>query len=237
MQSLKAYVITLALNSISITASQNCIASAKSNTKLAPVMTVNAVTADEAQPMLKQEKLKWTYPSSGSRLDIATGLKLSAYPTVNLNARIACALSHYFLWQVSVDSKEPILILEHDAFFIKNPPIEEILDSKYGCIGLNSPIGATRRASIYDAHVKNAKTSGKKFIRPPIVDKYMIPQGLAGNSAYIIKPRFAKSAIAAVKEHGVWPNDALLNQQMFSDLGITTTYYTKVQRTRSTTSS
>jgi GR25 family glycosyltransferase involved in LPS biosynthesis len=236
MQSLKSYVITLVLNQTSVAASENCIASARSNTKLDPVKTMVAVTDTEAQAKLKAEKLRWTYPSQGERLDIPTGLKLSAYPTVNLNARIACAMSHYFLWQVSVESNEPILILEHDAFFVKNPPIEEILDSKYGCIGLNSPIGATRRASIYDAKVRGAKDSGQKFMRPPVVDNYMVPQGLAGNSSYIIKPEFAKKAIATVKEHGVWPNDALLNQQLFSDLGITTTYYTKVQGTRSTTS-
>ena len=63
----------------------------------------------------------------------------------------------------------------------------------------------------------------------------MIPQGLAGNSAYIIKPWAAKKVIQEVKEIGAWPNDALLCYQNFSFLAVTKKYYTRVQGLPSTT--
>ena len=62
-----------------------------------------------------------------------------------------------------------------------------------------------------------------------------MPQGLAGNSAYIIKPAGAKSILDAAREHGLWPNDALMCKQIISNLGVTKTYYTRVQGLPSTT--
>jgi hypothetical protein len=64
-----------------------------------------------------------------------------------------------------------------------------------------------------------------------------VAQGIAGNSAYIIKPWAAKELIEKVYEYGMWPNDAIMCQQIVPWLGVTKLYYTKVQGLRSTTSS
>jgi GR25 family glycosyltransferase involved in LPS biosynthesis len=69
-----------------------------------------------------------------------------------------------------------------------------------------------------------------------VIDDDKIPQGLAGNSAYIIKPEGARRLLELVKEYGLWPNDAIMCRQLISKLGITKTYYTKVQGLESTTS-
>ena len=71
----------------------------------------------------------------------------------------------------------------------------------------------------------------------PRIDVDMVPQGLAGNSAYIIKPWAAAEVIKRVKQLGAWPNDAMLCYQNFraNFLGVTKKYYTKVQGTPSTT--
>ena len=71
----------------------------------------------------------------------------------------------------------------------------------------------------------------------PRIDVDMVPQGLAGNSAYIIKPWAATEVIKRVKQLGAWPNDAMLCYQNFraNFLGVTKKYYTKVQGTPSTT--
>ena len=41
--------------------------------------------------------------------------------------------------------------------------------------------------------------------------------------------------IELVKEHGAWPNDALMCKQLIKSLGVTRTFYTKIQGIRSTT--
>ena len=69
----------------------------------------------------------------------------------------------------------------------------------------------------------------------PKIDHYDIPQGLAGNSAYIIKPSGASRMLELVKQHGLWPNDALMCRQLVPRLGVTKKFYTKVQGLRSTT--
>ena len=79
---------------------------------------------------------------------------------------------------------------------------------KAGILGLNSPIGATRKASVFH----NALFGKYGFHSVPSVDGLgddPLPQGLAGNSAYIIKPWAAKKLLDKVAEIGMWPNDAL----------------------------
>jgi len=69
----------------------------------------------------------------------------------------------------------------------------------------------------------------------PDIDEFNVPQGLAGNSAYIIKPAGANNLLNAVKEHGLWPNDAIMCKQLIPRLGVTKEYYTRVQGLPSTT--
>ena len=38
-----------------------------------------------------------------------------------------------------------------------------------------------------------------------------------------------------VKEHGLWPNDALMCRQLVPKLSVTKKFYTQIQGTRSTT--
>ena len=73
------------------------------------------------------------------------------------------------------------------------------------------------------------------FQRAPTIDDITVPQGLAGNSAYIIKPQGAKHMLNLVKEYGLWPNDALMCKQLVPNLYVTRKFFTTVQHTRSTT--
>ena len=76
----------------------------------------------------------------------------------------------------------------------------------------------------------------KKEIQPvPTIDEFNIPQGLAGNSAYIIKPSGAEKMIELVFKYGLWPNDALMCKQLVDKIGVTKTFYTRVQGLTSTT--
>ena len=51
--------------------------------------------------------------------DVCINLIGILYETKNQKARIACALSHYLLWEQCLMLDKPILILEHDSVFIK----------------------------------------------------------------------------------------------------------------------
>jgi len=103
-----------------------------------------------------------------------------------------------------------------------------------GILGLNSPIGATRKASVF--HKELFCKYG--FHKIPSVDSLgddPLPQGLAGNSAYVIKPWAAKKLLDKVSEIGMWPNDALMCKQFFPWMQVCWPYYTVVQGTSSST--
>ncbi len=197
------------------------------------VKKFKAYTPKETDLELKRFKIKWNYPWNEAEVDFQTGLVKRPYVTKNPRARIACALSHYNLWALCAQSDEPFLILEQDAMFIRKLKYADILTSNFGVVGINDPIGATRKAAQLDAMIQH----DQREIQPiPPLDQITTPQGLAGNSAYIIKPWAAKKLIEGVKEYGLWPNDAFMCKQLFSFLGLTRTYYTRVQGLISTTS-
>ena len=141
---MKALVITLEGNSVSEKAAEVCIASHKKFKMEFPIEKTKATTPEEVESQFKSLPFKWTYPWDTARVDIKSGLKLTPYTTADKNKRIACFLSHYHLWKRCVDENEPLLILEHDAIFIR-PMLnyQYTIDSNYGIIGINNPIGAT----------------------------------------------------------------------------------------------
>lgn len=225
---MKAYIITLKDNETSINAALRCKHSAN-----IPIERFEAFTPRDVPAKMMEEKLTWTYPWDTPKHDFATGLYLSPYRTQQKAARIACFLSHYELWKTCAHSEQPLMILEHDAIFTQ--PFDEtaIMKAKCDIIGINDPRGATRKAMDFHEKIQQRPQS----VQPvPRIDKPEVPQGLAGNSAYIIKPSGAKKMLELVKEYGAWPNDAIMCYQLIQGLGVTKTYYTKVQGTRSTTS-
>lgn len=197
----------------------------------------NAVTPNEVDELMSGLRIEWKYPWTGEVNDIKSGLTLRAYQTADPKKRMACFLSHYCLWEKTIKSGEPMLILEHDAMFISKKPIpfDSILDSGFEIIGINEPFGATRLSQVFHENVQKEHFCKNDVVRAPLIDDIKIPQGIAGNSAYIITPKGAYTMIKLTKEHGAWPNDALMCRQLIFGLGVTKTYYTKTQRIKSTT--
>ena len=230
---MKSFIITVKGNEISEVAAAVCKKSHEQVGNQFDVETFDAITPDDVQDIMNLYNIKWTYPWDAPTLDMKTGLKLTPYKTYDKNKRIACFLSHYALWSESILLNEPIIVLEHDAVWTRKFNPTEVIESNFGVVGLNNPLYATRRADIFDLQIN----SRKETIQPiPRVDEEYVPQGLAGNSAYVIQPWAAKKIIDKVSEIGAWPNDAIMCKQLFPFLGVTKTYYTKVQRTQSTTS-
>ena len=223
-----AYIITLAGNNKSIAAAERC----KASTNI-PIKTFDAITEQFAPKLMRDLGISWNYPWKGEEYDLKAGLKKTAYPTKDPMKRVACFLSHYFLWKKCAEQDEPMLILEHDAIFVKPLEYQYILDAECEIAGINDPRGATRKSQEF--HEKIQQKHQRVQIAPTIDDP-TIPQGIAGNSAYIIKPSGAKKMLELVKEYGAWPNDALMCKQLIQCLCVTKEYYTRVQGIQSTTS-
>tara|TARA_X000001316_G_C915823_1_gene30240 strand:- start:83 stop:778 length:696 start_codon:yes stop_codon:yes gene_type:complete len=196
----------------------------------------DAVTPDNVDKVMKDNKVYWNYPWESEEIDFASGLIKKAYPTKDPKKRMACFMSHYLLWQRCIKDNVPIIIHEHDAIYYNDEPLplEDFEKSKYNIIGLNNPRGATRLSAVYDRVVQE---SIGKIVRAPIIDGDMVPQGIAGNSSYYMNPRGAREMVSLVEKYGAWPNDALMCRQLVGTLGQTKKYYTYVQGLQSTTSS
>jgi len=128
------------------------------------------------------------------------------------------------------------MVLEHDAEFIRDIDISVIMeDTKWGAVGLNDPRGNTRKGQLFHAKVA---ACGDGIHRVPIIDEPTeppFPMGLAGNSAYLIRPALAKKLLAEVQRIGMWPNDAVMCRQLFPELKVLYPYATYARKIISTT--
>ena len=229
---MKTFIISLVNNHDATVATRLLIESIKKTKSeleaiILPATTPKTITEDI--DAIGMTGIDWTYPVRPEQdgIDIKTGLKLTHYPTANSANRIACMVSHMRCWQKSIDLDETIVVLEHDALFTRQFKFSDLTKGfKGGIVGLNNPIGATRRAHVFDGQAK--KIIGLQGV--PNVDDWDVPQGLAGNSAYVITPKGAKKLLSKVKEVGMWPNDALMCKQFFPWLQIVYPYYTTIQK-------
>lgn len=192
-----------------------------------PLEAVPATTPKNVEKQMERYCVRWAYPWDRPEQRADLRMVLHPYKTRNRLARMACFMSHYRLWRMHL----PILILEDDALFIRRLDPEPLLASEFHAIGINDPRGATRLPGVFHSKVQAMEDE----IGPsPWIDAPEVPQGLAGASAYIIKPDGAAAAVALTDSLGAWPNDALLCRQLCPWLGVTKTYYTKVQGTPTT---
>jgi hypothetical protein len=191
-----------------------------------------ATTGANVIPQFKMLRVDWTWPWSGTQPCFKTGLNMSAYQTNDPQKRVACFMSHFRLWLTCSEQDDNMLVLEHDALF------KHKLDADFDCqgyniVGINDPRGATRKSREFYNTVLHDPAPIQNV---PRIDAWNVPQGLAGNSAYIVTPQGARDLISKVEEIGAWPNDALMCYQNIDKLGVTKTFYTEVQGLPSTTS-
>ena len=217
---IRAFIISIPDHPVSQAATRVCIQSIYS--------TASDLTAEIAPAVTPATMFdcNWTWPLLKKHICPITGLLLSAYKNIDINKRIACAQSHYMLWKKCIELDEPIMILEHDALFVKQFIYN---DFDGGAMSINSPINATFNSKGYD----QALVNGINEI--PWITDASIPQGLPGNSAYLIKPWAAQELIHKQNEIGWWPNDAIMCKQLFPWLRAFKPYLTVTQNIPSTT--
>jgi|TARA_B110000908_G_scaffold171988_1_gene236929 GR25 family glycosyltransferase involved in LPS biosynthesis len=235
---MKALVITLTNNYVSNLGSRMLLSSIKDTKSKLETMIVDATTpitlAEDLSKIdyINTTGLEWSWPitEDQDRLDLKTGLYLRHYETSDITKVVACMVSHMRCWQMCIDLDEPIVVLEHDAIFTRKFDFKDLTkDFKGGIIGLNHPKGTTRKAKTF--HEKVIVNEGLQPV--PSVDESHenpLPQGIAGNSAYVISPNAAKKLLNKTREIGMWPNDAVMCKQFFPWLQVVYPYYTGIQQ-------
>lgn len=226
----KGFIIGDKNSKVSVKGMNNCFRTIKKTESQVDVKFVQQTSPDTLDKDLAPfSGLAWNYPlNRATRVDEKTGMTLQGYRTNSLSKVFACLVSHMKLWNRCIRLNEEIMVLEHDAIFTRKfVPFEW----EGGVLGLNDPRGATFNSFKY--HESVSKTDGVSDA--PYVADISRPQGLAGNSAYLIKPSAAKELLEKLKETGGWPNDALMCKQHFDFIKVVYPYYTTVQGIRSTT--
>jgi len=227
---MKAFVITLFNDKYSVESAEKTIKTARQMNDDLHIEMVRAVTPD------KIKDTTYSYPVEGET-SVYEGMTLIGYKAKDISKKIACSLSHMNLWNKCVQLNEPIMILEHDAVFIRKFRPSKILNGieDGDILMINDPRGATRRGMVYHENIiKNDK--GIHLVEGVNTPEETVPDGLAGNSAYVITPAAAKKAIKLQSSIGIWPNDALLCKQLFPEkLKSYYPYITRVEQRRSTT--
>lgn len=229
---MKIYCITIKDHFESERGFSNLVLSSKNIQNDFSIERFDAITPEKNEEILKKHKLNWNYPSIGYAYDQVFNIKKQAYKSSNQAKKISCALSHFLLWKRAI-VEGPILILEHDAIFVKHfDPVlflEHMDFYKKSIVSINSPMRATRKALQYHEQIEKNPNPIQEV--PWIDSTPELPQGLPGGSAYIIMPDAASKVIQTIYETtGLWINDALLCKQIFNDiLGVSKIYYTGIQ--------
>ena len=238
---MKAFIITMSDNADSLRLTKVCKESILTTDSVLEVQHFEAVQPPQLYKhnveIFDGEFVPWRYPErdTESHLDFSTGLFLKAYPTSDIKRVMACSLSHMKLWKWSVENNETIVVLEHDAVLTRKFDPEHLLhDHAWGAVGLNDPRGNTRKGQLF--HNIASQKEGIQSV--PSIDTTQeppLPMGIAGNSAYIIRPWAAKQLLETTKTLGLWPNDAIMCKQLFPWLRVVYPYYSTTQRNVSST--
>ncbi len=249
-------IITLINDTASLAAARAAVDSIRKYNSVLMPMIIPAVTPETLDAELgsfRKTIKDWTYPHKpgDSRIDIKSGMTLSAYNAKDYLKVVSCMVSHMKCWRMSLMLNTTVVVLEHDAIFTKK---FDLFNDFYGSgrdtsiIQLNNPLGATRKSQTFydglqlqltetgnDNEVKEGYT---RLLDAPWVDTDRVsPQGLAGNSAYVMNPGPAFKLFKLIDEHGLWPNDAIMCKQLLGEgiLKVAYPHYTKLQGVASTT--
>lgn len=227
---MKAFVITIRDHEYSESCADRCIRSA--NRYGIKVEKFYGVDKHNAYVYLDDYQLVWGWAENNTKVKICehTGLHQFPYNTKDLRSKIACSLSHFLLWKKCIDLNEPILILEHDAVFIRELPEIEF----HGAIQINNPTGGGYKGKWHSNFMTKRSTIGVHPLTRKREETSIIPDGFSGGSAYIIKPWAAKEFVSAFHKYGVWPNDATICLQLFPWLEEYYPFITQIEQTQST---
>jgi glycosyl transferase family 25 len=128
-----------------------------------------------------------------------------------------CFFSHFYLWEKCIDLNEPIIILEHDGYFIRRLP-NDILDGFTDVLKLDR---LDPYSSKYDKLLDQEKHSSitiQDYINPSSknLSKHGISNYFKGAYSYILKPRGARKLVYSARTYGHRPADQQINNTLLN---------------------
>ena len=93
------------------------------------------------------EKIQWNYPWTQEVIDLQTGLRKTPYETADPKKSAWRALCPIIGCGRSVQKiTRALIVLEHDAMFIRKLNVDLQRETSYDVVSLNDPRGATRKS-------------------------------------------------------------------------------------------
>jgi len=141
----------------------------------------------------------------------ATGIKKAKKFKKGQLGVLGCFFSHYYLWQKCIELDQPIIILEHDGYFLDYLPAG-ILDTFTDVLKLDNldPFSNSYNQDIDESKnepYKVAKYHNKKAKNTATQGFVGTGNYLRGAYSYIIKPDAARTLIRFINEYGHLPAD------------------------------
>jgi GR25 family glycosyltransferase involved in LPS biosynthesis len=150
-------------------------------------------------------------------------IKENLFVNLDCNGRIdklgvkGCLLSHLYLWQMCVETDQPLFIFEYDALMINHLP-NNVLDlfDDYLNLDYNRKI-YRKNLKGYHNELTNLKTKQIDVIKMDIKSgtgfKFINRNHIVGAHGYIIKPAGARKIIAGILSDGAIPADMAPNSK------------------------
>lgn len=124
-----------------------------------------------------------------------------------------CFLSHFELWMKCVKLNQPILILEHDAIFIRELP-SNILDQFDGVLKLD-PFDVFDKTETYLKKVDDSLKEPVNIWHQPARNKWHgVGEFIWGAYGYIIKPEAALNLVLFARRIGAAPTDVHIGRNL-----------------------
>ena len=200
------YIISIQDNEVSQKLTQQCLASCK-EVGQPNVQVFPAFDATDSKVKVQKHDLGLPIGELGS-IKVPQFLQGQAFLNFLrlkrcdlLMTQIACFLSHYSLWCMSLDKDKPIVILEHDAVMVK-PYLRHHYINNIVYLGGSEQIEGTLRCN--------------DTIPPHASDQQGLDRFICRAHAYAIDPIMAKNLVSYAINHGIITTaDAMMRYDMF----------------------
>jgi len=229
---MKAFIIYMPESPLSVGLVNDCLQSIINTKTDLQIELFKAITPktldDEWKACFSGNTWKCMWLPAAGEESLVNGMYVhKGHRTTWLERRVSCFLSHYKLWKKSQEINKEILILEHDAHFVRNFSFEKI--KRFFTADILSLVDP-RFATFIDAEksiqkIYEEKSSWNESINlgfsldTHIRNIFFTKQSfcvdidcLLSNSAYVIKPNVAVKVDKWVMQYNnVIQNDAFLN--------------------------
>ncbi len=135
------------------------------------------------------------------------GIKICSIDNRDLFATLGCFSSHFLLWEKCLETNEPLIVLEDDAFFVNSIP-DEIFSDTIDVCNLGRPSSCPSR--FMREHMS--------AIRTPLGLHRLKYGCLRGAHAYFLKPTGAEKLVEMATKIGLQPADQFINSFCINSL-------------------